>query len=143
MTAEIPVDVKAKGFQSEQTVLCPHFICFGNGSPKALYDKSDGFARRLLILTTKQKPPNRIDDTYLAERFIAEKEKTFGWMFDGLKRLININFRFTISVKTRRNVSKAMADNCNIIEFFQDNSFIAFGEILQSSSNDLYGGYVQ
>lgn len=143
VTAEIPVDVEAKGFQSEQAILYPRFLCFGNGSPKALYDKSDGFARRLLILTTKQKPPNRIDDPYLAERFITEKEKIFCWIFDGLKRLINNNFRFTISEKTRRNVSEAMADNCNIIEFLQDNSFIVFGENLQSSSNDLYGGYVQ
>lgn len=143
VTAEIPVDVEAKGFQSEQAVLYPRFLCFGNGSPKALYDKSDGFARRLLILTTKQKPPNRIDNPYLAEQFITEKEKIFCWIFDGLKRLINNNFRFTISEKTRRNVSEAMADNCNIIEFLQDNSFIAFGENLQSSSNDLYGGYVQ
>ena len=60
-----------------------------------------------------------------------------------MKRLINNNFRFTISDKTRRNVSEAMADNCNIIEFLQDNSFVVFGESLQSSSNDLYGGYIQ
>ncbi len=143
VTAEIPVDIEAKGFQSEQAVLYPRFLCFGNGSPKALYDKSDGFARRLLILTTKQKPPNRIDNPYIAERFVLEKEKIFCWIFDGLKRLINNNFRFTISEKTRRNVSEVMADNCNIIEFLQDNSFIVFGESLQSSSNDLYGGYVQ
>ena len=80
---------------------------------------------------------------YLAEKFIFEKEKIFCWLFEGLKRLINNNFRFTISEKTRRNVSEVMADNCNIIEFLQDNSFIVFGESLQSSSNDLYGGYVQ
>ena len=143
VTAEIPVDVEAKGFQSEQAVLYPRFLCFGNGSPKALYDKSDGFARRLLILTTKQKPPNRIDDPYLAERFIFEKEKIFCWMFEGLKRLINNNYKFTVSEKTKKNVSEVMADNCNIIEFLQDNSFIVFGESLQSSSNDLYGRYVQ
>lgn len=77
VTAEIPVDVEAKGFQSEQAVLYPRFLCFGNGYPKALYDKSDGFARWLLILTTKQKPSNRIDDPYLAEKFILEKEKIF------------------------------------------------------------------
>ena len=32
--SEIPVDVEAKGFQSEQAVLYPRFLCFGNGSPK-------------------------------------------------------------------------------------------------------------
>ena len=142
VTAEIPVDVEAKGFQSEQAVLYPRFICFGNGSPKALYDKSDGFARRLLILTTKQKPPNRIDDPYLAERFILEKEKIFCWMFNGLKRLINNNFRFTISDKTRQNVSEAMADNCNIIEFLSDKGYIEFGTDFQESTTNLYSGYI-
>lgn len=142
VTAEIPVDVEAKGFQSEQAVLYPRFLCFGNGSPKALYDKSDGFARRLLILTTKQKPPNRIDNPYLAERFISEKEKIFCWIFDGLKRLINNNFRFTISEKTRRNVSEAMADNCNIIEFLSDNGYIEFGVDFQESTTNLYSGYI-
>lgn len=142
VTAEIPVDVEAKGFQSEQAVLYPRFLCFGNGSPKALYDKSDGFARRLLILTTKQKPPNRIDDPYLAERFITEKEKIFCWIFDGLKRLINNNFRFTISEKTRRNASEAMADNCNIIEFLSDKGYIEFGADFQESTTNLYSGYI-
>jgi putative DNA primase/helicase len=143
VTAEIPVDVEAKGRQSEQAKLYSRFLCFGNGSPRALYDKSDGFARRLLILTTKAKPPNRTPDPYLAEKFIAEKEKIFCWMFDGLKRLIANNFRFTLSEKTKRNVAEVMADNCNIIEFLADDSYIRFGADLQASCNDLYGGYFQ
>ncbi|MDE6764630.1 MAG: DNA primase [Oscillospiraceae bacterium] len=142
VTAEIPVDVEAKGFQSEQAILYPRFLCFGNGSPKALYDKSDGFARRLLILTTKQKPPNRIDNPYLAEKFILEKEKIFCWIFDGLKRLINNNYKFTVSEKTRRNVSEAMVDNCNIIEFLSDKGYIEFGADFQESTTNLYSGYI-
>ena len=142
VTAEIPVDVEAKGFQSEQAILYPRFLCFGNGSPKALYDKSDGFARRLLILTTKQKPPNRIDNPYLAERFIAEKEKIFCWMFEGLKRLINNNYKFTVSEKTKKNVSEVMADNCNIIEFLSDKGYIEFGTDFQESTTNLYSGYI-
>ena len=35
ITAEIPVDVEAKGQQSEQARLYAIFLCFGNGSPKA------------------------------------------------------------------------------------------------------------
>ncbi len=142
VTAEIPVDVEAKGQQSEQAAMYARFLCFGNGSPKALYDKSDGFARRLLILTTKQKPPNRIDDPYLAEKFIIEKEKIFCWMFAGLQRLIRNNFRFTISERMRKNVAEVMADNCNIIEFLKDEEFVTFGSVHQVSCTDLYGGYV-
>ena len=109
ITAEIPIDVEAKGKQSQQAQVYSRFLCFGNGSPKALYDKSDGFARRLLILSTKPKPPNRKDDPFLADKFIAEKEQVFCWMLDGLRRLIKNNFRFTVSEKTRANVAEAVA----------------------------------
>lgn len=141
VTSEIPVDVEAKGQQSEQALMYPRFLCFGNGSPKALYDKSDGFSRRLLILTTKSIPKDRVRNACIAKTFIAEKEKIFCWMFDGLRRLIRNNFQFTVSEKTKKNVSEVMADNCNIIEFLNDESFIIFGAEYQSSSADLYGGY--
>ena len=141
ITSEIPVDVEAKGQQSRQAMLYSRFLCFGNGSPKALYDKSDGFARRMIILTTKPVPPNRVTDPFLAERFIAEKEKIFCWMFDGLRRLIRNNFKFKLSEKTKRNIAEVMADNCNIIEYLADTRYISFSEDAQASSTDLYGGY--
>ena len=75
ITAEIPVDVEAKGQQSQQAMLYSRFLCFGNGSPKALYDKSDGFARRMIILTTKPVPENRKIDPFLADKFIAERRR--------------------------------------------------------------------
>ena len=142
VTAEIPVDVEAKGQQSEQALMYPRFLCFGNGSPKALYDKSDGFARRLLILTTKPVPKGRVNNPFLAEQLIAEKEKIFCWMFEGLRRLIRNNFQFSVSEKTKKNVAEVMADNCNIIEFLNDESFITFGDNFEASGVDLYGGYL-
>lgn len=142
ITAEIPVDVEVKGQQSHQAMLYSRFLCFGNGSPKALYDKSDGFARRLIILTTKSVPENRQNDPFIADKFIAEKDKIFCWMFDGLRRLIKNNFRFTVSAKTKQNISEVMAENCNIIEFLSDESYVTFGSDIQTSSTDLYAGYV-
>lgn len=142
ITAEIPVDVEAKGQQSQQAMLYSRFLCFGNGSPKALYDKSDGFARRMIILTTKPVPENRKNDPFLADKFIAEKEKIFCWMFDGLRRLIRNNFRFTISEKTRRNISEIMSDNCNIPEFLEDRGYISFGSGFSESTQALYSAYV-
>ena len=43
VTAEIPIDVEAKGKQSKPVLLYTRLLCFGNGSPKALNDKSKGF----------------------------------------------------------------------------------------------------
>lgn len=141
ITAEIPIDVEAKGEQSRSARVFTRFICFGNGSPKALYDKTDGFARRLIILTTKSKPPNRIDDPFIAEKFIAEKDKIFRWIFDGLQRLIRNDFRFTISDKTKNNIAEALSDNCNIIEFLNDDNTVIFGNDYKISGAYLYAVY--
>ncbi len=141
ITAEIAVDVERKGQQSFQKKLYSRFIAFSNGSPKALYDKSDGFTRRLLILTTKPKPENRKDDPFLAEKFIAEKEKIFCWMFDGLRRLLERNYRFTISERTKQNIIMALSENCNIYDFLHDETMIAFGADYKTTNTDLYALY--
>ena len=108
VTAEIPIDVEAKGKQSEQSLLYTRLLCLGNGTPKALYDKSEGFSRRMIILTTLPPPKGRIPDPHIADKFIAEKEKILCWMFDGLQRLIQNNFRFTISEKTKLNIKESI-----------------------------------
>lgn len=140
ITAETPIDVEAKGKQSQQAMLYSRFLCFGNGSPQALYDKSDGFARRLLIISVKPKPQNRVDDPYIADRFIAEKEGIFVWMFFGLRRLLDNDFRFTISEKTKQNLSDAQAENCNIIQFMADREYIEYGNFTISGA-ELYSAY--
>lgn len=141
VTAETPVDIEIKGQQSFQSRLYARFLCFGNGSPKALYDRTDGFSRRLIILTTKPIPPDRQLDRHIADRMIEEKDRIFGWMFKGLQRLIGNNYCFTISERSKRNVDDMMSDNCNVIEFLQDDSAIVFGNEYQTSCTDLYEAY--
>lgn len=141
VTAEIPIDVEAKGKQSEQSLLYTRLLCFGNGSPKALYDKSKGFSRRMIILTTLTPPENRINDPHIADKFIAEKDKIFCWMYDGLRRLIANNYRFTISEKARLNVKETMQDSCNIPEFLADTERVTFGDKLCVTSSRLYESY--
>ena len=51
---------------------------------QALYDRSDGFYRRQLILTTKDKPLSRVDDPDIAEKMAAEVEGIQLWAFEGL-----------------------------------------------------------
>ena len=141
ITAEIPIDVEAKGEQSRQARIYTRFICLGNGSPKALYDKTEGFARRMIILTTKPKPPNRINDPFIADKFISEKDKIFRWMFDGLRRLIKNDFKFTISEKAKNNISEALKDNCNIIDMLKDESTVMFGSEYQVTGAELFSAY--
>ena len=63
VTAEAKLDLERKGVQSYQRDIYARFLCFGNGALTSLYDHSDGFFRRQLILTTKDKPADRTDET--------------------------------------------------------------------------------
>jgi len=141
VTAEIPIDVEAKGKQSEQALLYTRLFCLGNGSPKALYDKSKGFSRRMIILTTLPPPESRVINPNIADIFIAEKEKIFRWMYDGLLRLIANNFRFTISDKAKMNVKETMQDSCNIIDFLEDGECVSYGDNYKVASSNLYNCY--
>ena len=67
ITAELPMDLERKRQQSYQGDLYVRFIGLGNGVLQALHDRSVGFFRRQIILTTKEKDPNRKDDPYIAE----------------------------------------------------------------------------
>ena len=60
ITAELPMDLERKGQQSYQGDLYVRFIGLGNGTLQSLYDRSVGFFRRQIILTTKDKPADRI-----------------------------------------------------------------------------------
>ncbi len=77
VTAELRMDLERKREQSYQGLLYVRFLCFGNGALTALHDRSDGFFRRQIILTTRDKPADRFDDPFLAEKLIAEKEGIF------------------------------------------------------------------
>lgn len=77
ITAEMPMDLERKGEQSYQGKMYVRFLAFSNGDLESLYDHSDGFYRRQLILSVKKKPPNREDDPFLADKLCGEIEGIF------------------------------------------------------------------
>ena len=74
VTAQGKMDLERKGKQSYQGWMFARLLAFSNGDLQALYDRSDGFYRRQLVLTTKEKPAGRIDDPHLAEKMKAESK---------------------------------------------------------------------
>ena len=68
VTAQGKMDLERKGKQSYQGWMCARLLAFSNGDLQALFDRSDGFYRRQLVLTTKEKPADRVDDPDLAEK---------------------------------------------------------------------------
>ena len=141
VTAELRMDLERKKEQSYQGQLYVRFLCFGNGALTALHDRSDGFFRRQIILTTKDKPADRFDDPFLAEKLIAEKEGIFLWMLEGLRRLIANRYHFTISQRAKDNISSAVRDANNILDFLDSEGYVAFKADYEASTKNLYVAY--
>jgi putative DNA primase/helicase len=143
ITAELPMDLERKRQQSYQGDLYVRFIGLGNGVLQALHDRSVGFFRRQIILTTKEKVPNRKDDPYIAEKMTAEAEGIFLWALEGLHRLIANDFRFTLSQSALDNLNDAVSDGNNIIDFLASEGYIRFRADYEASSKNLYAVYKQ
>ena len=141
VTAELRMDLERKKEQSYQGQLYVRFLCFGNGALTALHDRSDGFFRRQIILTTKDKPTDRFDDPFLAEKLIAEKEGIFLWMLEGLRRLIVNHYHFTISQRAKDNITSAVRDANNILDFLDSEGYVAFKADYEASTKNLYAAY--
>lgn len=141
ITAEIPLEIEPKGLPSFQAELYSRVIAFGNGAITSLYDKSDGFYRRQLILTTKDKPQDRKDDKFLSEKLTAEKNDIFMWCFQGLQRLIANNYEFTISDKAKQNLEDSRREGCNILDFMESGHDFCFDENGQARTQELYWAY--
>jgi len=141
VTAEAKMDLERKGIQSYQGQLYVRFLCFGNGSLTSLYDHSDGFYRRQLILTTKERPAGRKDDPFLVEKILDELEGIFLWCLEGLHRLIANGYSFTVSNRSAENVELIRRSNNNILDFLQSEGYIRFKADAESSSKAIYEAY--
>lgn len=141
VTAELPMDLERKGQQSYQGALYVRFLGFGNGSLKALYDRSEGFFRRQIILTTKPKDATRTDDPFIAEKMCDEAEGIFLWCLEGLRRLIANDYRFTLSERARENMAEAVSDGNNAVDFMKSEGYIRLKADAEASSRDVYAVY--
>ena len=141
VTAQGQMDLERKGKQSYQGWMFARLLAFSNGDLQALYDRSDGFYRRQLVLTTKEKPAGRVDDPDLAEKMKAEVEGIFLWAFEGLQRLVANNFKFTESQRTRDNREAVKRDNNNVFDFLESEGYIRLKADCTISSKDLYEIY--
>lgn len=126
VTLEDQIDLERKGQQSFQGVVYARLIAFGNGGLHALYDKTDGFYRRQLILTTKDKVDGREDDPYLIDKLRKERDGIFPWALEGLQRLVSNNYVFTESVDAKQNLVDAQEEGNNILAFMKSEGYLQF-----------------
>ena len=141
ITAETPMDLERKKEQSFQGDMYVRFMAFSNGDLEALYDKSEGFFRRQLILQTKRKTPERVDDPFLSDKLKQETGGIFLWCLDGLKRLQANNYRFTVSQRAAENKEHAKRNANNLVEFLQSEGYIQLKADSTITSRELYAIY--
>lgn len=141
VTAQGKMDLERKGKQSYQGWMFARLLAFSNGDLQALYDRSDGFYRRQLVLTTREKPAGRMDDPDLADKLKAKAEGIFLWAFAGLQRLAANNFKFTESDRIKENREAVKRDNNNIFAFIESDGYIRLKADASISSRDLYAIY--
>ena len=141
VTAQGKMDLERKNKQSHQGWMYARLLAFSNGDLQALYDRSDGFYRRQLVLTTKEKPAERLDPD-LAEKMKEEAEGIFLWAFEGLQRLVTNRFKFTESERIKANRESVKRDNNNIFDFMDSQGYIRLKADASISSKDFYKIYL-
>ena len=135
------MDLERKGEQSYQGQMYVRFLAFSNGDLESLYDHSDGFYRRQLILSVRKKPLDREDDPFLADKLCDESEGIFLWCLEGLRRLQANNFRFTESSRTKSNREDARREADNVLLFLRSEGYIRLKADACTSSKELYEVY--
>ena len=93
------------------------------------------------MLTTRDRPANREDDPFLAEKLMEESEGIFLWCLDGLHRLLANNYQFTVSQKALENLETVKNSSNNVIEFLHSEGYIRFKADMEASSKALYEAY--
>lgn len=143
VTMEDKMDLERKGKQSTQGYIYSRIMGFSNGCLQSLFDKTDGFYRRQIILMTKERPENRVDDSSLGKKLIDEVEGIVLWCLEGLHRLIDNEFIFTMSAAAVKNIEDSKKENNNLIDFLESTGYICLDKDERSSCKSLYDKYIE
>lgn len=141
ITARIPMQINRKNVQPYEAFIYSRILALGNAQMRSLFDHSDGFLRRQLIIRPKPKPADRIPDLLLDQKILKEKPQIFNWCFQGLQRLIKNNYQFTLSDRTKANLEEAREDNCNVADFLENSGYIKFNDESEIASTRLVALY--
>ena len=109
---------------------------------QALYDISEGFSRRQLVLQAKPKDINRIDNLYIDDEIIKdESESVAKWLVDGLNELIKRNFNIYISERTQAKSEELKRQQDSVLCFLEECDDIKISPTAKIHSKKLYELY--
>ena len=133
--------VEPKGIQSYNADLYTRALCFGNGTLTSLYDHSHGFFRRQLVIRVKPKDKNRENNLSLSDEIIQnELEGILLWALEGLHRLIDNNFKLTISPEVQKEYENAEKKNDNFLEFLESD-IVEYNPNYNATTREIFDAY--
>lgn len=141
ITAAAPMSVQKKGQQAHEILPYARIMVMGNGHVSAMHDRSDGFYRRLILLTCKPKNPTRKDDRHLISKILKELPGIFVWSLTGLQRLIARGYEFPITESMKQAIMQKMLEENPALQFLQDGDWITYGNE-EATSKDLYDAFI-
>ena len=142
VTNKTTISAEKKFVQSNQILSFVRFVCFGNFTLQALYDLSEGFQRRQLILQVKPKEPDRIDNPFIDREILEnEAEGVMMWLLEGLNALIQNKWQITVSERTKEKSDSFKRENDSVLLFLTECDGIKLGEGLRAHCTGLYTAY--
>lgn len=141
ITASTPMLVERKGQQAHEAQLYSRLFCIGNTHISAAFDRTDGFYRRLLLLTCKPIRKDRGDNKFLKEAIAAEMPGVFNWMLCGLQRLVRNNFEFTRSARALQEIEEKRLEENPMLRFVLESGWIVNTENGEISSRRLLASF--
>lgn len=120
VTAKQPIQCERKGVDRFEFTPFARLCGCGNSSLSSMFDMTDAFVRRLLLI--KAKPPIEKSKVIpdLEERIYPETSAILNWALEGMKRLIKNNYQFSISERSKALVQNVREESNSIIPFIND-----------------------
>lgn len=141
VTATTPMQVERKGKQAHSAYLYARLFCLGNTHIGAAFDHSDGFYRRLILLTCKPIRADRGNDIFLRDKIVEEMPGIFNWMLEGLQRLIRNKFKFTRSERAEQELKDKQLDDNPVLRFVTESGWLTAAEGREVTSRRLLAAF--
>lgn len=146
-TQEGLISVERKGIQPYEANISARLLCVGNHYPRAWNDDSFGFTRRLLLVETKPRPADRVDNKDLKDELLEYKDEFFAWCVDGLLRFLENDYNFSESDDIKRALNEYVGTDSPVYDWLMAATDLTcsvgvqFENGSEATTSDLYDVY--
>lgn len=142
VTNKTTIAAEKKFVQNNQFKSYIRFLIFGNFTLQSLYDLSEGFSRRQLVLQAKPKAENRTDNPFIDREIVEEEgEGVMLWIINGLNELIKNNYKIFVSDRTQAKSEELKKQQDSVLCFLEECDRIVVAPSEKIFGCDLYQIY--